>query len=151
MARPRRVDAERSNQERTPIGQRGKLTVPEHLKERGYQYRFFNDDEGRIESAIDAGWAIVEAKAQVGDPNVGQATQFGSAISKPVGGGKRAILMRIREDWFKEDQSAKEARIKENTKALLLDQNGNAPDPNTVYGEGIRLKQEREMPVIQDE
>lgn len=154
MGRPRRVDMQRDSQKRTPMGQRDKLTVPEHIKERGYKYRFFNDEDGRIQSAIDAGWAIVEEKTQVGDADASQASQFGSAVSKPVGGGKRGILMRIRDEWYKEDQSAKEARIKDNIQGLMRDQNGATPDQSNLYGEGIRIKHDKQdphMPIIQED
>lgn len=127
MARPRRAEGPDGRPTRTPIGTRDKLTVPEHLKEPGFKYRIFNDDPDRIQAALDAGYAPVEADAQMGDKDASQASQFGSAVSKPVGGGKRGILMKIREDWYKDDQAAKEARIKENLESI----------ENNQYGQGL--------------
>lgn len=148
MSRPRRSDGPQGRPTRTPMGQREILTVPEHLKEPGYKYRFFNTDENRIPAAEAAGWSIVE-NTQVGDPNVGQASQFGSVAGKPVGGGKNAVLMKIPSEYWAEDQAAKEARIKENVQGLLRDPQGNPLNQSNLYGEGISVKSNR--PVIQED
>ncbi len=156
MARPRRADGPQGRPQRTPVGQRDILTVPESVKEEGFEYRFFNTaetgrDAFRVQQAIKAGWTPVDEKAQVGDPNVGQASQFGSVAGKPVDGGKSAVLMKIPSEWFREDQAAKEALIKQNVQGLLLDEKGRQPDQETVYGEGIKTSSSHKMPVIQED
>lgn len=152
MAKPRRSEGPEGRPTRTPIGQRDVLTVPEHLKEKGFSYRFFNDDDhgDRIRRAKAAGWEVVNEKAQVGDENVGQASQFGVA-GKPVGGGKKAVLMKIPSEWYIEDQAAKEAQIKQNLQGLNRDENGQLPDQTNLYGEGIKISSNRSMPVIQED
>lgn len=128
--------------QRTPIGQRNKLTAP---KRDGFIRRFVNLDEGRVDMFLQAGWKIVNEKTQMGDDNVGQATQLGSVAHKPVGGGKQAVLMEISEAWYREDQAAKEAQLKVNEQGLLKDQNGQVPNHPNLYGEGIAIQSNRPM------
>lgn len=143
MRMPRNQEARGA--QRTPIGQRNVLTAP---KKAGYVRRFVNiDDNGRIDMFKDAGWKIVEECTSIGDANVGSASQLGTVASKPVGGGRKAVLMEIREDWYKEDQAAKDARLKENERGLLKDQNGQVPNQSNLYGEGISIQSNR--PVVQ--
>lgn len=134
----------RSNQ-RTPIGQRNVLTAP---KRDGFVRRYVNiDDNGRIDMFKEAGWKIVDESTCMGDANAGTASQVGTVASKPVGGGRKAVLMEIREDWYKEDQAAKDARLKENERGLLKDQNGQVPNQSNLYGEGISIQSNR--PTVQ--
>lgn len=136
------------NSKRTPVGTRNVLVAEDKP---GVKRRFVNDEPGRIQMFLDAGYKIVDEKTQMGDNNVGQASQVGSVARKPVGGGKNAVLMEINREWYREDQAAKEAQLKEKEQGLLLDQNGQKPDPKLVYGEGIGIKSNRSMPTIQSE
>jgi hypothetical protein len=152
-AYPERAAPPAGRPNRVPVGRRDVLAVPEHLKKPGFKYRFVNDDENRFDSFRQAGWGVV-TDTQVGDENVGQATQLGSVAGKPVGGGKRAVLMAIPSEYWEEDQAAKEAQIKENLGGLLRDDQGRTPDQNPlVYGEGISIKRDKTlaMPVISED
>lgn len=151
MARPKRSEGPEGRPARTPIGQRDILTVPEHLKQPGFSYRFFNDDDhgDRIRRAKAAGWEVVHDDAQVGDANVGQASQFGVA-GKPVGGGKKAVLMKIPSNWYQEDQAAKEAQIKSNLQGVMRDESGQIPEKSNLYEQRINISSNESMPVIQD-
>lgn len=143
MRTSRQIEA-RSNQ-RTPIGQRNVLTAP---KRDGFVRRYVNiDDNGRIDMFKEAGWKIVDESTCMGDANAGTASQLGTVASKPVGGGRKAVLMEIRDDWYKEDQAAKDARLKENERGLLKDQNGQVPNQSNLYGEGISIQSNR--PTVQ--
>jgi len=93
---------------RIPVGQRDVLTAP---KNPGYVRRFVNAEPGRIERFQAAGYRIVEDEP-IGDPALGAGTPIGSSANKHVGGGQRAVLMEIQEDWYNEDQLAKAAKIK---------------------------------------
>lgn len=137
---------DRSERKRVPVGSRDVLNAPER---EGYKRRFVNDEDGRIQAFLDAGYTIVEGKTQMGDKSAGDASQLGSVARKPVGGGTNAVLMEIKQDWFKEDQDAKEARLKEKEQGLLLDQNGRQPEQANLYGEGISIKHAR--PAVQSE
>lgn len=95
---------------RTPVGQRGVLNVTG--KEPGYTYRFVNDTSDRVQSFLDNGWEIVEQKAiRIGDKRIGQATAEGTAAKASVGQGMHAYVLRIKDEWYKEDQDAKQALV----------------------------------------
>jgi len=91
---------------RTQVGRRNVLTV--NGKEAGYQYRIVNDEGSRVDSFKDAGWEVVlNSDVQVGDKRVNQTTSVGSAAVQSVGPNLKGVVMRIREDWYNEDQEAK--------------------------------------------
>ena len=98
-------------------GHRNVLTVAG--KEAGYEYRFVNNTGDRVASFEDDGWEVVPAEAvRIGDKRVGSATPTGTAAEASVGQGQKSILMRIREDWFKEDQEAKQAHVNRTEEAM---------------------------------
>lgn len=95
---------------RTAIGTRNVLTVDR--KEDGYHYRFVNDTNDRVEAFTQNGWELVKASdAKIGTKRVEKASPEGSVATASVGGGAKAVLMRINEDWYKEDQAAKQIEI----------------------------------------
>jgi len=95
---------------RTPIAQRNILTV--RGKEPGYVYRIVNDSGDRVNMFEEAGYEIVnQADVVVGDKRVQKATSVGTKAEVNVGGGEKALVMRIREDWYKEDQAAKQQKV----------------------------------------
>lgn len=108
---------------RTPVGRRNVLTLSG--KEPGFEYRFVNDTGDRVQQFLDAGYEFVETKdVQVGDTRIGRPTGEGTSAQASVGGGMKAYAMRIREDWYAEDQAAKQAHIKaleDATKEKALD------------------------------
>lgn len=110
---------------RTPVGRRNVLTVSG--KEPGFVYRIVNDKGDRIQQFLDAGYDFVEAKTvQVGESRLGTPSAEGSQAQVGVGGGTKAFVMRIREDWFEEDKAAKQAHVlatEEATKQKALDGN----------------------------
>lgn len=101
MARPRR----------TPInGTRQRLSVKG--QEAGYQYRIVNDTDSRIQDFIENGWELVQDKTvQVGDKRVASPTSEGTLKKVSVGGGQAAYVMRIKKEFYDEDQAAKQARV----------------------------------------
>lgn len=103
---------------RTPIsGHRNVLTVVG--KEAGYQYRFVNDAGDRVESFKEDGWEVVPAKdVRIGDKRVGAPTTTGSAAEASVGQGQKAVLMRIKQEWYDEDQAAKQAHVQQTEEAM---------------------------------
>lgn len=95
---------------RTPINKRDILSVKG--KEPGFVYRIVNDTGDRIQSFIDVGYEIVDANSvSIGDKRVNAAKPEGSKAQVSVGGGQKAFLMRIKEEWYKEDQATKQAEI----------------------------------------
>ena len=95
---------------RTPVGRRNVLTVSG--KEPGYVYRIVNDQGDRIQQFLQAGYEFVEQKdVQVGDTRIGNPSATGSNAEAMVGGGKRAYVMRIKQEWYDEDQASKQAHV----------------------------------------
>lgn len=103
---------------RTPVGQRNILSVSG--KEAGYHYRFVNDAGDRIQSEfLDNGWEVVKNEdVRIGDKRLGAAQSIDSAARASVGKGEQAVLLRIREDWYQEDQEAKQVYVNKTEEAL---------------------------------
>jgi hypothetical protein len=95
---------------RTPIGQRQVLSVTG--KEPGFQYRFVNDTSERVQTFLDNGWELVEQKdIRIGDKRVGNPSPEGTAAKAHVGQGQYAYVLRIRDDWYTEDQAEKQRYV----------------------------------------
>jgi hypothetical protein len=91
---------------RTPVGARNVLTVGG--KEAGFEYRIVNDTGDRVEQLKSAGYEVVSAKdVTIGDRRINAASAEGSAATASVGGGVKAVVMRIKKEWFDEDQQRK--------------------------------------------
>ncbi len=100
-----------NNRKRIPVGgNRNILTV--EGKDKGYVYRWVNDVDGRLMEFNRAGYEHVIKKdvGTIGESDVKQASNLGMTVSKGVGQGTIAYLMRIREEFYKEDQDAKAAK-----------------------------------------
>jgi hypothetical protein len=103
---------------RTPINKRDILSIKG--KEPGYHYRIVNDTGDRIATLQDAGYELVEAKdVRVGDKRINNAAPEGSLAQVSVGGGQKAFVMRIKEEWYHEDQQSKEAEVKKLEQSML--------------------------------
>lgn len=95
---------------RTPVGVRNVLTV--RGKDPDYEYRIVNDTGDRIEMFKDAGYEIVKASdVVIGDRRVNKASAEGSLAQVAVGGGDKAVVMRIKREWYEEDQARKQANV----------------------------------------
>jgi hypothetical protein len=86
--------------------------------EPGYHYHVINDKDGRIPSKQAQGYEFVYSEKPIGDFQVGEATALGSLVCKPVGNGRVGYLMRIKQEFYDEDQAAK-AKIVDATEAAL--------------------------------
>jgi hypothetical protein len=108
---------------RTPIGNRNVLSVVG--KEPGFEYRFVNDSGDRVELFKENGWEPVPNKSvRIGDKRVEATKADGSIAQASVGGGMKAVLMRIPSEWYAEDQAAKQALVnatEEATRQKALD------------------------------
>lgn len=115
--------APESRVKRTPINARNVLTLSE--MDPGYAYRFVNDTGDRVQAFLDNGWEKVPAKnVRVGDKRIGQPGTEGSDATASVGQGIKAYVLRIRKDWYEDDQAAKQARVnatEEATRVQALD------------------------------
>jgi len=97
---------------RTPVGVRNVLTVAG--KDPAYEYRILNDTGDRVQQFLDAGYEIVKASdVRVGDKRVNKASAEGSVAQVSVGGGMKGMVVRIKREWYNEDQDAKIRNVAE--------------------------------------
>lgn len=110
---------------RTPISKRNILSV--EGKDPNYHYRIVNDTGDRIQAFKDAGYETVPASdVRIGDKRINSATPEGSLAQVSVGGGQKALLMRIPKEWYEEDQAAKQTeinRLEQSTLQQALERN----------------------------
>jgi hypothetical protein len=105
---------------RTPVGVRNVLTVAG--KETGYEYRIVNDTGDRVEQFKAAGYEVVSAKdVTIGDRRVSAASAEGTAATVSVGGGTKAVVMRIKSEWYEEDQGRKQESVDQTEAATKAD------------------------------
>lgn len=106
---------------RTPInGTRNRLNV--RGKEDGFVYRIVNDIDDRIQTFQEMGYELVtDSDVSVGDKRVAQATQEGSPVRVSVGQGVQAYVMRQKQEWYDEDQKAKQTRVDELEQSMHRD------------------------------
>lgn len=104
-----------ARKKRIPVSGANRDILTVRNKEPGYVYRFVNVVNERIHRFMDAGYEFV-SKAQagnIGDPRVDSSEGTSSYVEKGVGMGQKAVLMRIPEEFYKEDQLAKQRRVDE--------------------------------------
>ncbi len=100
---------------RSPLAQRNRLSIRD--RDPNYHYRLVNvnleNDPDRVEALEEQGYEIVPSKkaGPTGDSKVDNPSPVGSAGLISVGQGTKAVWMRIRKDWFTEDQAVKQEEI----------------------------------------
>jgi len=91
---------------RTPIGAKRDITAVHNTPD-GYVDRWVNDDPGRVEKFKQAGYENVDtAKVGSSDDHSEQ-----GVVSRDMGKGITAYLMRQRKDYFNEDQAEKQRYV----------------------------------------
>lgn len=118
--------------DRVPVyeANRNKITV-EGLDHENFQYRWVNDKENRLNVFLQAQWEFVPKKGlKAGDGGIDMSSRTTSAMSKGMGGGVVAYLMRIPKDIWQMDQNRKE---REEVAALEADMRRNAQNASD-YG-----------------
>ena len=91
-------------------GTQAKLTVNNQIP--GYHMHIFNDEPGRVQTAIDGGWEFVtpdevggvKDSVTSGNTDLGDKVRFLVGTSEK-GDGLYAYLMKIKEEWWQEDQA----------------------------------------------
>jgi hypothetical protein len=90
-------------------GTQAKLTVNNEIP--GYKLHIFNDEPGRIQTAIDGGWEFVnpEEVGGVKDSVTSGNTDLGEKVRYLVGASEKgdglyAYLLKIKQEWWEEDQ-----------------------------------------------
>ncbi|MEX0932330.1 MAG: hypothetical protein WDZ61_00350 [Parcubacteria group bacterium] len=92
-------------------------------KDDAFEYRWINDVENRIERMRIAGYEVVtDDMLEIGERTVeGQASTVGTPVSKLVGNGITAYLMRILKEYYIEDQERKQEELDQKERAMLAE------------------------------
>ena len=106
---------------RKSLNQRGPQSIAGD-KDPNYVYRFVNDTGSRIANFQAAGYEFVQdTDLVVGDSRVFDPSDVGSAKRVTSNDGTTSYLMRIKKEYYEEDQAAKAALINETEQAMKRD------------------------------
>lgn len=97
----------RDEPKRIPVFEAKRNAISVTDQDPNFEYRIVNDVNDRIQLFQRGGWEIVDSGATF---EAGEASQVGSVEARSVGGGVTGYLMRIKKEWYDEDQ-AKKARV----------------------------------------
>ncbi len=111
--------APRGRPQRTSVGTRQRLVAKN--TDPDFKYRFVTDKDGRVEDLLERGYVIADGKEEISVSRLSVAATEGSAKTVHVGNGDKGILMKIRKDWYEEDQEAKQRLINEREQTMLND------------------------------
>ena len=107
---------------RKPLHQRGPMQISSGSKQTDFEYRFVNDAGSRIQTFKEAGWELVQDdEIAVGDARVKDADNLGSTKRVLSPDGTASYLMKIKKEWYDEDQRNKEELLKEQEAAMKKD------------------------------
>lgn len=103
----------RENTTRVPVGDwKSKLDVAG--KDPNFVYRWVDDNKGNMWEFENGGYEVVKSEEVNASPNLVHdfPDKGGSVICRPNGGsdGGHLYLMKIKKEWYDEDQQAKEDR-----------------------------------------
>lgn len=131
-----------TRRKRKPMKAEGALNFPQR---EGYHRHIFNDNEkGRVQAAKDAGYTVVmQSDIDGGDMRAGADSQLSSPVSRSVGGGMKGILMEIPQEFYDEDQKAKQDQIAADEKKRLLGPAITGNDREGYYG-GVTVSDNRQ-------
>lgn len=119
----------KAKRERAPVtGSRALLEV--RGKEPGFHYAWINDDY--VDARRDQGFEHVRHPVQVGSRRIDVSSQATAFVSRNVGKGVIAYLMRIPEDFYNEDMAAEQREVDERTAAQINNLNKDGLTGGTV-------------------
>jgi len=116
------TNRDKSNKlDRVPVsGLRDILTV--EGKDPKYHYHWVVDTDergGRIMKFKRGGYDLVPASdVEIGQDSVYKSKQDGSLVRMPTGGGKHSYLMKIKQEWYEQDQKAAQEAIAETEQSM---------------------------------
>ena len=103
---------------RKPMNRRGPQAVSGQL-DPNFEYRFVNDKGSRLQVFQQAGWELAcDEDITIGDSRVSDASDLGSGKRVISNDGTTSILMRIKKEWYAEDQKTKAQEINEQEAAM---------------------------------
>ncbi len=101
-------------------GRRNVLTVTG--KDPDYEYRIVNDTGDRVAMMQERGYEIVtDDSVKVGERRIANPTKEGSPVMASVGGGTKGYVMRIKKEWYDEDQASKAKQIADMEQVMKKD------------------------------
>lgn len=137
MNRNAQIKTERKRRRQDHLaGVRRRLAVDMSKLDPAFEYRFVNDDAGRVEFLTKSDdWEVVsdrEGEIKADGANTG------SEVSAVVGVGEygrpvRGVLLRKPKDWYDEDKAAKARRIDETDAAVRAGRPAGAPNDGNTY------------------
>lgn len=102
---------------RSPLGRKQILRT--EGKDPAYEYRFVTDENGRVEQFVDNDWEFVtKDQVKVGERRVERASPEGSKSQVDLGQGRKGFLMRIKKEFYLEDQAAKQDSVNESEASM---------------------------------
>ncbi len=130
QTRAAEVQGERRRRRDTSASAGMKLSVPEELKEPGFEYRWINDDGRRVHAkTVMDDWDVVSTKAIEGQ---GQGTPVTRIVGKGEAGQPlHAVLCRKPRQLYQEDKAAELRVVKEREDAMKC---GATPSPEGLSG-----------------
>lgn len=144
-----KLENARQSRSRIPMSvPRAKLHTPEIP---GFHTHWLNDYPGRILQAMDAGYSFVDSDQAVitsndlaGSP-IGVGSDLGSRISVVVGKNEdgsplRAYLMKIPNEYYKEDQTAAQDRVDQVHEAMRQGKQSVDGDGSHRYVKSVNMK-----------
>lgn len=103
---------------RKPLHQRGPQAISGD-KDPNFHYRFVNDTGSRVHNFQQAGYELVtDTELAVGDSRVFDPSDLGSARRVTSNDGTVSYLMRIKNEYYKEDQDAKLQQVSEQESSM---------------------------------
>lgn len=99
--------------ERIPVsGQRNLINV-RGIDSKKYELRWVNDVDDRIRVFERGGWEKVTEDVDIGDRTADSSNSKQSFVTKYMGANVTAYLMKIKKEWYEEDQASKSKALKE--------------------------------------
>lgn len=136
----RQETKQKERAKRVPLGvPRAKLDVPQIP---GFHMHWLNDEPGRLQAAEAGGYEFVYEKELKGEAGN---TDLGEKVSRIVGRNEdgsplRAYLMKIKQEWYDEDQRVKQKPVDEIDMAIRKGNFNEKPDDRRyVPREGIDI------------
>ena len=143
MSREKSPETEEGRRNRVPFGaHRRRLAV--HKKDENYVYYWFNDTQDRLQRALAAGYEFATRKmvGDVGDLDVNnQNSDLNSKVSKKINETLTTYLMRIKKEFYDEDQALKQLEADKVDEAIF---GGGADKVPKSYGLDVKYKPNRD-------
>ena len=139
-----RTEADRKTRQRRGVFNGTNLKLEVNGEIPGYKLHWMNDYPGRIAKAQETGWEFVarqEVELPVSTKALDPNTDLGEKVRLVVGQGEKseplyAYLMKIKQEWFEEDQHDMQQAISDRERAMIRSNGSNADRIENTYVPG---------------